>query len=138
MEHALPIMLWKNIFQVSLGDYLIFYIHNLSIEMVVNYCLFRNQTVNPALKGLALLLLKKSGQRNWRWLQVVPLFHFLTGLSVPYQTIPVKNEDIKWNFWIELELARKKQHSNSQRLCEYKHFVIITMNNIFVAIEKLW
>ena len=66
-----------------------------------------------------MLLLKKSDQRNWRWLQVVPLFHFLTGLSVPYQTIPVKSEDIKWNFWIELETTRKKQHSNSQRFCDY-------------------
>ena len=68
----------------------------------------RDHVVKPALKSLALTILQKSSDKNWRWLQVVPLFHFMAGLSCPFKAVPL-NEKISWSFWIELLNARKKQ-----------------------------
>lgn len=71
------------------------------------YILFR-KVVAAALKELAVTILQKSNERNWRWLQVLPLFHFVSGLNAPFKPIPL-NEEIKCNFWKELESSRKKQ-----------------------------
>ena len=66
------------------------------------------EIVSTAFKKLALTILQKSNEKNWRWLQVVPLFHFVSGLNAPFKPIPL-NEEIKWKFWKELEGPRKKQ-----------------------------
>ena len=68
----------------------------------------RDHVVRPALKSLALTILQKSNDKNWRWLQVVPLHHFMSGLSCPFKAVPL-NKKIKWNFWAELLIAKKKQ-----------------------------
>ena len=102
---------------------------------VFQLLLCRHTVVKPALKNLALSILRKSSDKNWRWLQVVPLFHFLTGLNSPYKTVPSNpNHEIKWIFWAELESTRKKQthsrllnlvspHSIANLLicCNYSH-----------------
>lgn len=64
-----------------------------------------------ALKKLALLILQKSSDRNWKWLENLPLFHFLAKLSVPFQTVPI-DKQISWVFWPELVNSRKKQFQN--------------------------
>ena len=42
----------------------------------------------PALKDLAIGIIVKSNGRNFQWLLVVPLFHFMAGLSFPYEPLP--------------------------------------------------
>ena len=64
----------------------------------------------PALRELAVTIIMKLNEKNWQWLYVVPLYHFVAGLSSPYEPIPLDKE-IKWNFWDELEGVRKKQQS---------------------------
>ena len=71
----------------------------------------RYDVVLPALRQLAVTIIMKSNDKNWQWLYVVPLYHFMIGLSSPYEPIPLDKE-IKWKFWCELESVRKKQQSN--------------------------
>ena len=75
----------------------------------------RNDVVTPAIKELAVSIIMKSNDKNWQWLYVVPLYHFIAGLSSPYEPIPLDRE-IKWLFWRELEndkiIIRKKQQPN--------------------------
>ena len=71
---------------------------------------YRRKVVMPALRELAVTIIMKSHEKNWRWLYVVPLYHFMAGLSSPYELVPL-DEEIKWNFWDELEGVRKKQQS---------------------------
>ena len=71
------------------------------------HVLFR-EAVAAALKKLAVTILQKSNERNWRWLQVLPLFHFVSHLNTPFKPIPL-NAEIECNFWKELESSRKKQ-----------------------------
>ena len=61
-----------------------------------------------ALKQLALTIIMKSNEKSLQWLFVVPLFHFMSGLSSPYQPFPLERE-ITWNFWYQLESVRSKQ-----------------------------
>ena len=71
-------------------------------------CTCRRKDVAPALKQLAVTILMKSNDKNWQWLYVIPLYHFMAGLSSPYEPIPLDKE-IKRRFWDELEDFRKKQ-----------------------------
>ena len=73
----------------------------------IPHVLFR-EIVAAALKKLAVTILQKSNERNWRWLQVLPLYHFVSRLNTPFKTISL-NAEIECNFWKELESARKKQ-----------------------------
>ena len=66
------------------------------------------EVVAAALRKLALTILQKSNEKNWRWLQVVPLYHFVINLNTPFKQITLDAE-FKWTFWKELESARKKQ-----------------------------
>ena len=66
-----------------------------------------------SLKHLAMTIILKSNEKNWQWLYVVPLHHFMAALSSPYHSFSL-DEPIKWRFWEELESVRKKQQS--QRL----------------------
>ena len=76
------------------------------------FTIFRKNVVSRALKELAVSIILKSNDKNWQWLYVVPLYHFMLGLSSPYETIPLDKE-IQWLFWHELEddkiIIRKKQ-----------------------------
>ena len=82
-------------------------------DYTYNFCvyIYRREVVMSALKKLALLILQKSNHKNWRWLETVPLFHYLANLSVPFVTVPI-DKAIPWNFWPELENSRKKQSYN--------------------------
>ena len=66
------------------------------------------EVVAAAFKKLAVTILQKSNEKNWRWLQVVPLYHFVSHLNTPFKAIPL-NPEIECNFWKEMESARKKQ-----------------------------
>ena len=73
--------------------------------------LYRCKVVTPALRQLAVTIILKSNDKNWQWLYVVPLYHFMAGLSSPNEPIPL-DRNITWKFWNELEGVRKKQQSN--------------------------
>ena len=64
----------------------------------------------PALKDLAVTIIMKSNEKNWQWLYVVPLYHFMAALSSPYHSFSLHGP-INWKFWDELESVRKKQQS---------------------------
>ena len=97
----------------------------------------RLHIVKTALKEFAVTIILKSNEKSWQWLYVVPLFHFVAGLSSPYQSIPLDKE-IQWNFWSELEGVRKKHLSkryflcqrllNAQTLCSYMDTMITVMD----------
>ena len=76
--------------------------------VIYNLCVYRKSVAIAALKNLALLILYKSNCKNWRWIETVPLYHFLSNQSVPFETVPINNP-ITWGCWPELEKARKKQ-----------------------------
>ena len=77
----------------------------------------------PALKGLALTILKYS-DTNWKWLETVPLYHFLGNQSVPFESVPI-DKPIPWCFWPELENLRWKQKESYNRLFSNTFFFII-------------
>ena len=62
-----------------------------------------------SLKHLAMTIILKSNEKNWQWLYVVPLYHFMAALSYPYSFS--LDQPINWRFWEELESVRKKQQS---------------------------
>ena len=64
----------------------------------------------PALKNLALGIIKKSNGKNFQWLLFVPLYHFMAGLSTPYEALALDKE-IQWQFWDELKNVRHVQQS---------------------------
>ena len=90
---------------------------------------YRKDIVGSALKQLALTIIIKSNEKSWQWLFVVPLFHFMSGLSSPYQPFPLERE-ITWKFWFELEGVRNKQS---------KRFVLhyVPLTKLFKTVRML-
>ena len=80
---------------------------------------YRSKVVMPALRQLAVTIIMKSNEKNLKWLYVVPLYHFMAGLSSPYELVPL-NKPILWKFWDQLESVRNKQQS--------RKFVMYTIN----------
>lgn len=80
----------------------------------------------PALKELAMTIVK-SNDKDWPWLFVVPLYHFMAGLSFPYEPIPLDKE-MKWRFWDELEVVRKKQQSDRLLIFYYSYRELMLMH----------
>lgn len=70
----------------------------------------------PALEKNALNILHYS-DRNWKWLETIPLYHFLGNQSVPFESVPI-DKPTPWCFpmWPGLELLRRKQMQSYNRL----------------------
>ena len=45
--------------------------------------------------------------KNKSWLKPIPLFHFLAGVSEPYQPLPYDHTDIKWILWNNIKKIKK-------------------------------
>ena len=60
------------------------------------------EKISNAVKALCILLIKQA-PKGWKWLYGLPLYHFTSGLSVPFRLLPTQSKSVNWVFWKEFK-----------------------------------
>jgi hypothetical protein len=68
-----------------------------------------------AVKDICVYVLKQTQGQSINWIYLIPLYHFFfvqtpsnEALSGPFKSLPYSVENIKWNFWPEINSLKKK------------------------------